>query len=316
MDQIANELHKPIKKVKQYRKVIVYNINETWGLDLVDMQEFADVNNGFRYLLTCIDIYSRFAWAIPMKNKTGNSTAQAIQKIINDAKSHPRNFYVDEGKEFYNKDVDALRKKYDIEMYSTYGPSKVAHIERFNRTLKTKMFKQFTINGNNIWFNILDKLVNSYNNTIHRTIKHTPIDVFKNNIYIHSNTVDDRNETKAKFKVGDRVRISYKRGVFDKGYLPNWSQQLYIIDEVIDSKPITYKIKDAKNEIIKGCFYDEELQLTKQKENVYLVNKILKNRTRKGVKECLVSWIGYDDTFNSWEPAENIEHDLKNIGRL
>ena len=317
MDIIASELHKPIKKPKQYRKIFVNNINDIWSLDLVEMQEFENVNNGYRYILTCIDLYSRYAWAIPLKNKTGKDTANAIQSIITSSGKQPKKLWTDEGKEFLNKDVEKLRKKYDIDIYNTFGVAKAAVIERFNRTLKTIMFKKFTINGTRVWYNMIDELLKLYNNKIHRSLeKKSPSNVYNNDVNIPGNSKDDRNKTKVKFKIGDRVRISYKREVFQKGYLPNWSNQIYTIASIIKSKPTTYTIENERHEIIKGSFYIEELQKTSQKENIYLVEKILQTKTVKGKKMCLIKWLNYDDKFNSWEPAENVEHDLKNIGKL
>lgn len=316
MEQIATELHKPVRKVVEYRKVLSNSINEIFSMDLVEMRDFNDENNGYKYILTCVDVYSRFSFVEPMKSKTGPETAKAIENIIKKASSPPEKIWCDEGREFYNKDVDKLRAKYNISIYSTYGVAKSSIVERFNRTFKGIMYKQFTINGDHVWYNILDKLINNYNKKKHSTINNTPYNVYYNQIDIKKNRIDDRKETKPKFKLNDRVRISYKKDPFYKSYLPNWSHQIYTISEVLDTKPTTYKIKDELNEVIKGSFYDNELQKTKQKENVYLVEKILKTRKVKGKKEHLIKWIGYDDKFNSWEPEENIAHQLKNITKL
>jgi hypothetical protein len=316
MESIANELHKPIRKVKQFRKVIVYRVNEIWACDIVQMDKFNNENNGYKYILTIIDIYSRYAWAIPLKTKSATEVSSAFQNIITKFKVHPEKIYCDQGTEFYNKTMDNLRSKYKIEIYSTFGVAHAAHIERFNRSLKTIMYKQFTINGNHIWYNMLDDLVDKYNNSIHRTIKNKPKDVFKNDLLINNNMIDDRTKTKPNFKVGDRVRISYKRGAFDKGYLVNWSYEIFIINEVLNTKPITYKIKDEKGEIIKGSFYTEELQKTNSKEGIYLVEKILETKITKGKKKHYVKFIGYSDKWNEWIDDKNIKHNLKDIDKL
>jgi hypothetical protein len=317
MEQITNELHKPIRKVKKFRKVISLYSNEIWALDLVEMIPFAKENNGFKYFITGIDLYSRFAFAMPLKSKTGKDVTEAIQTIIDEYNVHPEKLWVDQGKEFYNKELDQLRKKYNnIEIYSTFGEHKSVMIERFNRTLKSMMYKLFTSNGNREWINILDDLIDKYNNNFHRSIKNKPINIFKSDKLISKNFIDDRDNTKAKFNLGDRVRISYKRGILDqKGYLPNWSFQIYFIDKVLDTNPPTYQLIDEKDEIIKGSFYEPELLKTNQKENIYLVEKILKEKGKGAKKEYLIKWLGYDESFNSWEPASNID-DLKNIHKL
>ena len=172
----------------------------------------------------------------------------------------------------------------------------------------------FTIEANYIWYNKLDELSEIYNNSSHRGIEgKSPNDVFNSNIIIKANSIDDRKKTKAKFKIGDRIRISYQRNVFDKGYDKNWSWEIYKIKDVLITKPTTYTIEDEKGEIIKGSFYSEELQLTKQKEGVYLISEILKTKNVKGVKMALVKWVGYNDT--TWEPYANLK-DLKDIGKL
>jgi hypothetical protein len=121
------------------------------------------------------------------------------------------------------------------------------------------MYKKFTENGNSIWINMLNELLNNYNNKIHSSTKRKPIDMYNKEIKLPSNDENIIKKSKAKFKIGDTVRINYKRGVFDKGYLPNWSFELFKIDEVLNTQPITYKIKDLENKNIKGSFYENEL---------------------------------------------------------
>jgi IS30 family transposase len=140
IQDIASELHKPVRKIKNFRKVISRYKNNIWSLDLVEMIQFKDVNKGYNYILVIVDVYSRYCWAIPLKNKTGKDVSNAIENIIKNFNS-PEHFWTDEGKEFYNKDVDKLRDKYNINIYSTYGVAKSAIVERLNRTLKNIMYK-------------------------------------------------------------------------------------------------------------------------------------------------------------------------------
>ena len=317
MDQIVEEVHKGVRKVNNYRKIYSDYKNQIWSLDLIEMQEFENENKGFRYILNCIDLYTRYVFAIPLKTKTGKETAIAIQKIITTAKGNPEKFWTDEGKEFLNKNVDDLRKKYNIEIYHTYGIAKAAIIERYNRTQKSNMYKFFTKNGNHIWYNILDDIVKLYNNKKHSGINNlTPKNAYFGEIDLQKER--EKEDTKEpKFNINDRVRISYKRDILDqKGYLPNWTYQIYIITHVLKTNPITYKLKtEDDNEEIKGSFYESEMQLTKQKKGVYLINKILKTRTVKGKKQYFVSWIGYDNSKNSWIDDDKTEY-LKNINQL
>ena len=141
-------------------------------------------------------------------------------------------------------------------MYSTFNEGKSVVAERFIRTLKNKLYKHMTASG---YYNALDDVVNEYNNTKHNTIKMKLIDVGDNKrVYI-----DEHNEKDSKFKVGDRVRISKFKDIFAKGYAPNWSKEIFIVDKINDPVPYTYNLKDLNDEEIIGSFYDRELQKTK-----------------------------------------------------
>ena len=160
--QIVNELHKPYRHNYPRLKVIVRGIDETWQADLVDMKKYSQVNKGFTFLLTVIDIVSKYAWAIPLKNKEGLTLKKSLQDLFKGSRV-PINLQVDKGTEFYNKNVKSLLKQYNIHLYSSYSYLKASIIERFNRTLKSEMWKKFTLNGNNKWIDILDDLMKKYN---------------------------------------------------------------------------------------------------------------------------------------------------------
>ena len=155
-------------------------------------------------------------------------------------------------------------------MYSTYNEGKSVVAERFIRTLKNKLYKHMTANGKNVYYDVLDDLVNKYNNTKHSTIKMKPIDVkdtTKSSSLERNNNkrvyIDEHNEKYSRFKVGDRVRISKFKNIFAKGYTPNWSKEIFIVDKINDTVPYTYNLKDLNDEEIIGTFYDRELQKTK-----------------------------------------------------
>ena len=300
-NELADELHKPIKRKFQKRFVFVRNVDDTWAVDLIEMRPFSRVNKGMKYILMVIDIFSKFGWAVPLKSKTGIVVAEAFKKLF---KTHtPSKIWADDGREFYNKDVKALLLKHNIHLYSTYNKEKSTVVERWNRTIKTRMWKYFTANGTYKYIDILDKLIDQYNNTRHRSIGCTPTDarkpasyqqVFKNLYY---NKV--KNFKEPKFQVGDKVRISKEKKTFEKGYTQNWTDQIYTITEIKKTIPPTYKIKDQKGEVIGGTFYEPELQKTKQE--LHRVEKVLRWRVRNGVREGRVKWVGYDSSHNSWE---------------
>ena len=176
-------------------------------------------------------------------------------------------------------------------MYSTYNEGKSVVAERFIRTLKNKLYKHMATVSKNVYYNVLDDIVKNHNNTRHSTIKMKPIDV-KDNTYI--NTDKKINNKDPKFKVGDRVRISKYKNVFAKGYVPNWSEEVFVVNKIKNTVPWTYEINDLNGEKIIGSFYEKELQKTSQEE--FRIEKVIK---RKGDK-IYVKWKGYDNSFNIW----------------
>jgi Integrase core domain/Chromo (CHRromatin Organisation MOdifier) domain len=304
-------LHKSVRKKFQRRQVISYAIDDIWSCDLVEMQEWSKQNEGFRYMLNVIDIFSKYAWSIPMKDKTGITTLNSFKQIVKTSSRIPKHIWVDQGKEFYNKNMDEWLKENNIIRYSTYGEHKSCVVERFNRTLKTNMWKRFTAENTRNWINMLSKLMNNYNNKYHRTIKMTPNEASlkENEIKVFNNQIPQSIPIRLvnpKFNIGDRVRISRTKGVFEKGYLPNWSEEIYDIHEVKNTNPFTYILKDMNGEVLSGSFYNEELQKTKQE--IFRIEKIIRKKKIKGEEYGLVKWIGYSDKFNTWEPMKEIEN--------
>ena len=142
-------------------------------------------------------------------------------------------------------------------MYSTYNEGKSVVAERFIKALKNKLYKHMTATGKNVYYDVLDDVVNKYNNTKHSAIKMKPIDVKDNNKRVY---IDEHDEKRIRFKVGDRVRISKFKNIFAKGHTPNWSREIFIVNKINDTVPFTYNIKDLNDEEIIGSFYDRELQ--------------------------------------------------------
>ena len=147
-----------------------------WGVDLADMQSLSRYNKGIKYLLCAIDLFSKYAWVIPLKDKKGTSIVNAFQKIITERRK-PNKIWVDQGSEFYNQSFKDLLKINNIEMYSTFDEGKSVVAERFIRILKNKIFKHMATISKNVYFDVLEDIVNECNNTVHRTIKMKPIDV-------------------------------------------------------------------------------------------------------------------------------------------
>ena len=243
------------------------------------MQQFSKWNKGYRYLLMVLDVFSKYGWIVPLKDKKGETVAEALKTILKEGRK-PEYLWTDKGKEFYNKHRKDLLDNNKIALYSTENEEKSSVCERWNRTIKTKMWKQFTIQGNTQYLDMLPKLVKEYNNTKHSSIKMTPVEASKkkNEGLVYFNLYGDMetSKQKPKFKIGGKVRISkYKRKVFDKGYTENWSEELFTVDKIQYTNPITYKLKDLNDEEIKGSFYEPEL--LKAKQEVFRIDKVIRS---------------------------------------
>ena len=269
--EIANELHKRQQKNFPRRKVISNHPNEIWAMDLCEITDFPD----YKFILTIIDVYTKYGRAIPLKNKKGSTVSYVLLNLIKNSKQHPLYFWCDKGKEFYNKDMEDLCKKYSITLYSTESDIKCSVIERWNRTLKEKMEKQLTLNNlvshKNDLTNILQKIVYDYNDSVHSTIKMKPFDAIKpeNLDSLQKNWKDHLHTSKQSFsktdtlEVNDYVRIYKYKTHFEKGYKPNWTTEIFQIKRVNFTLPvITYTVQDLQGEEIKGGFYKEELLKT------------------------------------------------------
>ena len=249
---LADELHKLIIRKFNKRKVYSHFKDNIWGVDLADTQSLSRKNKGIKYLLCAIDLFSKYAFVIPLKDKNGISIVNAFNKIIKQSNRKPIKIWVGQGGEFYINVFKKWLSDNDIIMYSTYNEGKSVVAERFIRTLKNKLYKHMAV-----YYDVLDDVVNIYNNTKHSTIKMKPIDVKDNNERVY---IDEHNEKDSRFKVGDRVRISKFKNIFAKGDAPKWSSELFIVDKVNDTVPYTYNLKDLNDEEIIGSFYDKELQ--------------------------------------------------------
>ena len=256
---LAEELHKRVITKFNKRKVYSQFKDKIWGVDLADMQSLSKKNKGIKYRLCTIDLYSKYAFVVPLKDKKGISIVKACNKIIKQSNRKPNKIWVDQGGEIYNRVFKKWLSDNDIIMYSTYNEGKSVVAERFIRTLKNKLYKHMMATDKNVYYDVLDDVINEYNNTKHNTIKMKPKDV-KNDKRVY---INEHNEKDSRFKIGDRVRISKFKNIFAKGYTPNWSKEIFIVDKINDTVPYTYNIKDLNDEEIIGSFYDRELQKTK-----------------------------------------------------
>lgn len=301
-------LHKPITRRFERRPTIVPSPNFQLQADLVDVSNIKRHNKGYTFILTVIDVFSRLAFAVPLKKKNASTMTAAFEPIL---KKHKTKYLqTDRGVEFTNKSFQAMLKKHNVKFFTTKNEDiKASLVERFNRTLKKKIYRYFTFKNTYKYTDVLPALIESYNNSFHGTIGMSPAAVDSSNMgTVFHNIHAPRSIKKPKFKVGDKVRISKLKGRFDKGYLPNWTTEIFTIHSVKRTNPHVYQLTDFSDQKLEGDFYQNELQKVNVSEDRYYnIESVLKKRKRKGKTEYLVKWQGYPASMSSWV------RDIKNL---
>lgn len=260
-------LHKQQKTNFGRNHYNIFSIDQLLEIDLCDMQAFADKNDGYRYILSVIDVFSKFAWMAPLK--TAIAVTSAFKNIIDKSGRKPRNVQSDPGGEFKNATFNAFLKSRGIKQNFPFLQSlqKAAVVERYNRSIKEKMFKYFTFMGKGYrrYVDVLQELVAAYNNSVHNTIKMAPVDVSEHNLLkVYNNIKRSHKDVKAedpKLKINDFVRIIRKKTALEHAYTEKWSREIFRVYKVIEKKPKPlYRVIDLKNKEVKGKFYEQQLQ--------------------------------------------------------
>lgn len=237
-------LHRPVRRHFPRRRVLVSSALSQFQSDLVDMREWSDENDDFKWLLMTIDVFSKMGWAIPVKTKSGANILQAFQTLFEEKTKPPDKLQTDKGTEFKNALVQNYLKSKGITWFASEDDTiKAGVVERLNRTIQGKMWKYFHHVRRYRWIDALDSLMDSYNRTYHSSVKMTPEEAHdpakevevRENLYGPKsrlpNTID-RVETAAprrRLKVGDKVRTVRYATAFDSGYLPNWTQEVFVV---------------------------------------------------------------------------------------
>jgi len=298
----AYTLHKPSRRRFPRRRTYSKGIADLYQIDLVDVSKLSPFNDGVRYLLTCIDVFTKRAWAVPVRTKTASEVTRAFEKIVDERM--PSMLQSDKGTEFLNSTFQAMLHRHGIHFYTSENEDlKASVVERFNRTLKTKMFRYFTHANTRRYLDVLDDLMYSYNNTYHRSIGMSPAEVGSHNEEeVRARLYPPKPKShKWKLVVGDRVRIVMRRQPFRKGYLGDWSEEIFEVASRLPTSPVTYELRDLAGELIKGKFYEYEVQkVLKSDAERFDIDRILKTRKRGGKVQYLVSWKGYPSKFDSW----------------
>ena len=311
--QPAHTLHKPVRRNFPRNFYYVNNIDDQWQMDLNDMQSLQTHNDGYKYILTIIDVFSKYSWAVPLMNKTGPCVKAALLSVFKNSKRKPILLQSDKGGEFVNSTVKSFLKQQGIKYFTTKNPDvKACIVERYNKTLKERMFKYFTATGSYRYLDVLSKLVKAYNNTVHSSIKMAPADVTPDKVLQVWHTLYDKKKfvnptfSKHVFNVGDTVRITRAKGHFAKGYEQNWTTEIFRVKRVLRRHPVVYVLEDLNGEALDGTFYNEELQRVSLPDQ-YDILKILDTRGKGRSKKLLVRWKGYPPSFDSWIPASQLK---------
>ena len=254
--EIVKEIFSPVIKKFQRIQIQTHYKDECWSIDLIDRSSLAKYNKNYKFIFTIIDNHTKYAWAIPLKDKSGKSTTTAIKSLIEKKKRKPHKIWSDRGKEFYNTTFLHYLKEQNIQIYSTNSDLKAVFVERFNRTLLDLIKEPMYIEGKGNWFNHLDAALQKYNNRVHTTTKMTPFEANKKPI---DPPTFVNKPKQPKFQVGDFVRVPDKRNIYSKGYTTNWNRELFKIYNINKTNPVTYTLNDENGEIIQGKYYEREL---------------------------------------------------------
>lgn len=271
------------------------------------MIAYAKENDGYKHILVAVDCFTKYCWLRAMKDKRPESTRAAFQDIIDTDKRIPHRIRTDRGTEFQNRLMKTFYEENNILFFTTTNQTiKCAMVERLNRSLKSRFFRYFTSKGNHRYINCLQDFADSYNNTIHRSIKMTPNDacsadaaiVFQN-LYEGKSLRDLLlTEGKPKAKEGDLVRIAYDKDKFDKSYFSTFTDQVATVQKVRKKPEPMYSLLDYRNQVIPRHFYGSEVQ--KIPEPSYRVERVLRERIRNVKKEYFVKFLNFPSSENSW----------------
>ena len=279
-------------------------------VDLGDFQTLAKKNSGFRYLLVAVDVLSRRVFTSPVRSKTGLEMKNSFEKLFSQMPYLPQQIFSDRGMEFESKEMLGYYKDKGIEKFKARASEiKAGVAERMIKTIKQRLYRYFSEKNTTNWIDVLPKITDAINNSVCRITGKRPIDINPENAssiwekvygtYVRGVATNSKKKTKSnKFLPGDKVRISRAKPIFEKGYLPTFSDEIFTVNSKSRANPDHFQLKDYKEEPIHGRFYAPELlKVRVDEETTYRIEKVLKKRTKKGKKEMLVKFIGYPENY-------------------
>lgn len=317
-------LQRNVKRPRNFNPIFVREPRELMQCDLISFartdQLYAKANDNFIYLLVLIDSFTRFVWIKPLQNKQAPTILKAFSTLQNEMRNgFGRQLLCDQGGEFQNALVKKWLKEQKIELIIPNG--KAPTVERFNQTFQNMLFRYMDYHSTRRYIDVIDKFLKLYNySKHHRIIGMTPSEaekpenlekVVQNLEKYYKSAVGNKTHKKPQFKVGDLVRVSRQKNIFEKGYHRNFQPEVYKIREVLTHMPIPmYRLafdSNGKNE--EGTWYGDELQLVKPNYTdglVYKVN-VEKTRHRKGYpKEHFINYTYWPSKYGHWQWADQI----------
>ena len=298
-----------------------YQINTKYTVffyfrDLADVSNLAKHNDGVKFLLVCIDAFSRYLWVVPLMSKNNKQIMLGL-KLIFEKGRVPEKLRSDKGKEFTGRETERyLKKEAGVEHFVSSSDSKACFAERVIRTLKNLMYRYFQRNQTYRYLEVLQSLVQNYNRRPHSSLPDnlSPSAITSKNEALiwkrmYVDTATAAGKRKFKFQVGDLVRLTHLKHVFQRDFQEKWTQEIFIVTSrnIREGVPV-YTVQDWAKEPVEGAWYESELQkVRKDKDVLWKVEKILRRRTRQGQKEVLIKWIGWPDKFISWEPETSLQ---------
>ena len=314
-------MHRPSRKKFTRNKVVVDAMDELWDMDLIDMTYMSKYNDGYLFILAIVDIFSRYAWAVPIKSKKAVDVLSGLHLLFDSTERRPITIRSDKGSEFVNKTVARFFEDNVILHSVTQNEVKANYVERWIKTLKGRLSRYFQDKNTFAYLKILPDIVNSYNHTYHRSIKRTPASVTEQNqldlwqqMYVEpyipkKKVVKKEKKNSFRYKVGDTVRISHLRNVFTREYDQKWTGGVFTITSRLMRNDIpVYKVKDYAGEDIRGTFYQPELQrVDLDSKKSFKIEKVLKKRGRGKNEEFLIRWKIWPKKYDSWVKSSEIE---------
>lgn len=312
----AYTLHKEFKKPRVCNPYYIYEKREQVQMDLIDVRDGSAANDGINWLLCAIDCFTRKAWIVGMERKTAKASQEAIRSIVDGMGEKPKLLFFDHGGEFQNRVVANYLASVQIPFAFPSSDKKAVFVERFNGSIQNLIYRYLTANQTLRYIDVLDRILAVYNSRGHRSIKYIcPNDAEKEeNKQLIFDAVNEhyykinKKRKEPKYSVGEQVIVKKLPGRFDRGYKERWRKELFQVVEIKKNQPMPmYILKSLDtDEVVKGGFYAEEIQSYRVKDDVYKVERVIRERTRNGQRQLFVAWVGFGPQHNSWIPATNV----------